>query len=235
MRQTSSTKEPKQSLISPPVLSAAMYFSYFMAFGSFFPFINLYYERLGLSGIQIGTLTAVPVFVSSSTVLIWGSIADRFQWHRGILRASFVLGAGAILLLSTAETYQELMIYVIVFAFFSSSSVPLLDSSALEAAANSGRTYGELRLWGSVSQIGMMVDTISKKNTIRPPYLSVHMPTGRRNSEPVSTGNATSIPNCVSLRSRVFLIGIPITANIIQTMKHTVNAKVLALTTDQAL
>jgi PPP family 3-phenylpropionic acid transporter len=127
-----------------------MYFSFYMALGCFMPFINLYYERLGMSGIQIGTLAAVPVLVASSTVLIWGSIADKFQWHRGILRASFLLGAGAILLLSTAETFPQLLLYIVIFAFFTSPTVPLLDSAALEAAESSGHTYGELRLWGSV-------------------------------------------------------------------------------------
>ena len=81
----------------------------------------------------------------------------------------------------------------------------------------------------------MTVDSISTKNTMRPPNLSVHMPSGRRISEPVSTGIAISRPNWVSLRSSIFLIGMPITANIIQIMKQTVNAIVLAVTTDHAL
>jgi hypothetical protein len=79
------------------------------------------------------------------------------------------------------------------------------------------------------------VDSINMKNTMRPPNLSVHMPSGRRISEPVRTGVATSIPNCVSLRARVSLMGMPMTANIIHTMKQTVNAIVLAVTTDHCL
>ncbi|MNW05376.1 hypothetical protein D3C71_2016140 [compost metagenome] len=53
------------------------------------------------------------------------------------------------------------------------------------------------------------------------------MPSGRRTSEPLSTGVAASRPNWVSLRSSSSLIGTPSTANIIHTMKHTVNAVVL--------
>lgn len=150
MRSFTPIKQPNLNLLPPAALSAAMYFTFYMAYGCFMPFINLYYERLDMSGIQIGTLSAVPILVASSTVLIWGSIADRFQWHRGILRASFLLGAASIFLLSTANTFELLLLYIVVFAFFTSSSVPLLDSAALEAAETSGRTYGELRLWGSV-------------------------------------------------------------------------------------
>ena len=55
------------------------------------------------------------------------------------------------------------------------------------------------------------------------------MPSGTRISEPVSTGVAVSSPNCVAFRSSIFLIGMPITANIIQIAKHTVNASVLMI------
>ena len=70
--------------------------------------------------------------------------------------------------------------------------------------------------------------------TMRPPYLSVQMPSGTRISEPLSTGMAVSSPNSVALRPRVFLIGMPITPNIIQTMKHTVNASVLTIRIESA-
>jgi hypothetical protein len=66
---------------------------------------------------------------------------------------------------------------------------------------------------------------------MRPPNLSVHMPRGTRISEPVSTGVAVSKPNSVALRPSVVLIGMPITPNIIHTMKHTVNASVLTIST----
>ena len=70
--------------------------------------------------------------------------------------------------------------------------------------------------------------------TMRPPYLSVQIPSGTRISEPVSTGVAVSRPNSVALSDSAFLIGIPITPNIIQTMKHTVNANVLTNSTESA-
>ena len=60
------------------------------------------------------------------------------------------------------------------------------------------------------------------------------MPSGTLTSEPVSTGIAVSRPNCVALRLSVFFSGMPMTPNIIQTMKQTVKASVLAASTDQA-
>jgi hypothetical protein len=60
------------------------------------------------------------------------------------------------------------------------------------------------------------------------------MPSGTRISEPVSTGMAVSRPNSVAFRFSIFLIGMPMTPNIIQTMKQTVKARVLTMSTDQA-
>jgi len=73
---------------------------------------------------------------------------------------------------------------------------------------------------------------MSTKKTMRPPNLSVSMPSGSRISEPVSTGVAASRPNWVSLSARTSLIGMPITANNIQTAKQTVKAVVLITSTD---
>ena len=85
-----------------------------------------------------------------------------------------------------------------------------------------------------MSQIAGTVIAIRIVITMRPPYLSVQMPSGTRISEPVSTGMAVSRPNSVELRFNAFLIGMPITPNIIHTMKHTVNASVLTISTDSA-
>jgi hypothetical protein len=60
------------------------------------------------------------------------------------------------------------------------------------------------------------------------------MPSGTRTSEPVSTGIAVRIPNWVAFRSSALRIGMPITPNIIHTMKHVVNAIVLATSTETA-
>ena len=67
---------------------------------------------------------------------------------------------------------------------------------------------------------------------MRPPTLSVSMPSGSRTSEPLRTGVATSRPNCVSLSPSEVLSGMPITANIIQIAKQIVNATVLETSTD---
>ena len=130
--------------------SRLMYFGYFMALGAYLPFINLYYVRLGLSGIEIGTLAAIPLVVSSATALIWGAAADALSRHRLVLGLGLLGSPAAVLLISRAGGYAQLAPLVAAYAVFNSAIVPLLDSAALEAAEASGREYGSLRVWGTI-------------------------------------------------------------------------------------
>jgi PPP family 3-phenylpropionic acid transporter len=127
-----------------------MYFGYFAALGAYLPFINLYYQRLGLSGIEIGTLAAIPLLVSSATALVWGTAADALSRHRLVLGIALLGSPAAVLLISGASRYAELAPLVALYALFNSAIVPLLDSAALEAAQESGRDYGGLRVWGTI-------------------------------------------------------------------------------------
>lgn len=127
-----------------------MYFCYFMAIGAFLPFINLYYERIGLTGVQIGTLSALPLFVMSTTSIFWGALADALNLQRRLLSVSLLLAPFPAFALSQTSQYSALIPLVLAYALFSAPVLSLLDSSALEAATTHHRTYGEVRVWGTI-------------------------------------------------------------------------------------
>jgi PPP family 3-phenylpropionic acid transporter len=130
--------------------ASLMYFGYFMALGALLPFIYLYYERLGLSGVQIGTLAAIPLVVSSLTALLWGAAADALARHRLVLGVALLGSPAVVLMISRVEDYGALALLVAAHAVFISPIVPLLDSAALEAAERARRDYGALRVWGTI-------------------------------------------------------------------------------------
>ena len=68
----------------------------------------------------------------------------------------------------------------------------------------------------------------------RPSLRSVHSPSGIRTRDPVRIGRPIMRPTSVALSCSMRPTGMPSTPNIIQTMKHTVNASVLAMSTSQA-
>jgi PPP family 3-phenylpropionic acid transporter len=130
-----------------------MYLGYYMALGAFMPYINLYYERAGLSGVQIGFLAASILVTTSLTAIPWGAIADRFQLHQRILGAAFVLAPIFIFFLSQVSSYALMIPLVLAYALSTAPIIPLLDGSALEIARLKRITYGELRVGGTMGWI----------------------------------------------------------------------------------
>jgi DHA1 family multidrug resistance protein-like MFS transporter len=68
--------------------------SWNFALGMTYPLVPLYAHQLGMSGVGIGTLVALPVVVQISFNLIGGAYTDR-AGGRSLMLASFVLTAGA--------------------------------------------------------------------------------------------------------------------------------------------
>lgn len=131
----------------------ALYFCYYMALGSLAPYLSLYYQRNGLSGIQIGTLFALGVLVSSPVAILWSSLADRFKLHRRMLVLSVIAAPICVWLLGRTTSFAMAVPIIVAYALSIASIVPLLDGTALEAARAHGRSYGELRVGGTIGWI----------------------------------------------------------------------------------
>jgi len=127
-----------------------VYFFYYMALGAFLPFINLYYRGLGLTGVQIGVLAALPALAASPVALAWGVLADVLHVHRGLFRAALLLTPLAVLALGVTARPEVLVLIVLAYACLSAPIIPLLDSAALEVSAARQRSYGDLRVWGTI-------------------------------------------------------------------------------------
>lgn len=157
---------PKVNL-SPLVNARALYCFYYMALGAFMPFINLYYERMGLSGVQIGTLAALPVFLAVTVTFLWGAAADAFHLNRAILRTVLFLAPLAAFMLSRSNNFAALIPFVLAYALVTSPIVPLLDSNALEVAKEFNRSFGEMRVWGSIGWavstwlVGLLIEALN--------------------------------------------------------------------------
>jgi MFS transporter, PPP family, 3-phenylpropionic acid transporter len=131
-------------------LASAIYFGYFTALGAFVTFNALFYQGVGLSSPQIGLLTALPVFISVMTSLLWTGFADSYRLHRVILAAALLLVPVPVLIMAGVREFETLIVLTAVYAFFITPILPLIDSAALDVAARHGRTYGDLRVWGTV-------------------------------------------------------------------------------------
>ncbi|WP_231716204.1 MFS transporter [Desulfosarcina alkanivorans] len=133
------------------------YFLYFGAMGVFLPYFNLYCLKIGFSGFQIGSLSAVRAAVLIIFSLFWGLMADR----KGLRRPIYILCSMAstalwALFLFTTD-FRFMLILTIVYGAFYAPIISFLEAFAMDVLGKTKHRYGRTRAWGSVAFIVVVV------------------------------------------------------------------------------
>lgn len=81
---------------------------------------------------------------------LWGGLADARQRHRFSLLLAIAGTWAAVLGISLAASFHELLFLVVIYAFFVAPIIPLMDNSVLILLGGRKAEYGKLRVWGSV-------------------------------------------------------------------------------------
>ena len=115
-----------------------------------FPFLVLYYDRLGFSGTQIGMLRGVAPLVVLVSAPLWGALSDATQQHKRFLLIAIGGSLLAVFALSRASQFVWLLVIIILYAFFNAPIIPLMDNSVLHILQGQKDKYGRQRLWGAV-------------------------------------------------------------------------------------
>lgn len=147
---------------APPI-----YFLYYAAAATLLPFLTIYYQDLGLNGTQIGFLAGLPPFLSLVSAPVWGVASDIMQRRKLSLLLAI---SGAIMLalaLSAVRAFAWLIPVVMLFSFFVSPIMPLVDTTTMSLLSGHKKRYGRLRLWGAVGWgvaapvVGWLIETDS--------------------------------------------------------------------------
>ncbi len=131
-----------------------LYFFLFAPFALQMTFLNLYYERRGLSHGEIGSLGAVTSALSIVAPLLFGVIADRLGRKQWVL---FGLALGVAIFMPSqwfASSLIALGVLAVLVAICNSPLIPLTDALCLDrlhaAGDPQGNRYARIRVWGSV-------------------------------------------------------------------------------------
>lgn len=131
------------------IVGRALYFFFYAALASVMPFLTLYYQDLGLSGQQIGSLAALQPLVTMVAAPAWGALADATSQHRRILLSGMMLSALAVAAFPLAQSFWDVTLCVFAFALFSAPLISLIDNSTLQQLGPRRDLYGLQRVWGS--------------------------------------------------------------------------------------
>jgi len=140
------------------------YFFFFAAYATLMPYLVLFFGGLGLSGRQIGVLTALPPLLTLISAPLWTGVADATHRHRLVLCLSIFVSILAALAESQATTYWSLLPIIVLFAFAIAPASPLADSATMNMLAGEEEQYGRVRVggtfgWGIASLIaGIIID-----------------------------------------------------------------------------
>jgi MFS transporter, PPP family, 3-phenylpropionic acid transporter len=126
------------------------YFLYFWGLSALFPYFALYYESLGLSGSQIGTLMALVPLVTLVSAPLWSGLADATRRHKAILLLATVGTAAGAWGLLQARSFPALLPIVVLFALFMSPILPLMDSAVLAMLGDRKEAFGRQRALGAL-------------------------------------------------------------------------------------
>lgn len=145
------------------------FFCLFVSYGAFLPFFPTWLEARGVRGVAMSALMALGPALGVIGPPGFGALSDWLGLRAGLLRLSTAGGLVAMLLLAVPGALGHAPALPLLFAvmlLFSTSRAPtvsMADVIAVEVsktkdAAGRTRSYGSIRLWGS---IGFMVTVLA--------------------------------------------------------------------------
>lgn len=125
-------------------------FSYFMTMALVISFFPLYFDSLGYSKLQVGSLYSIGPAMGIISNLVWGLLSDRFQTLKKTIIAVLFGQLIMVLLLFRTDVYSVLFIIMTGFYFFQTPLNGLNDSQILLHVKATGKSYAGFRIYGSL-------------------------------------------------------------------------------------
>ncbi|MDH5386902.1 MAG: MFS transporter [Gammaproteobacteria bacterium] len=136
---------------------SSFYFFYFASLGALVPYWSLYLKDLGFEAQAIGTLIAFIPATKIFAPYIWGWLADHTQRPITIIRIANLLAVVAFIGVYFGNSYWWLAMVMLMFSFFWNSSLPQFEATTLNHLNDKIHRYSNIRLWGSLGFIFMVV------------------------------------------------------------------------------
>lgn len=125
-------------------------FFIFASFASYGPYLVLFYQSLGFSGAQIGTLTGLTPLIVLVAAPLWTGLADSRRLHRQVMTLTLLGSAVVLALLPSLGTFLPLLLIIVLIQVFYAPLSSLADSATLHMLGTRRELYGRVRLGGTL-------------------------------------------------------------------------------------
>ena len=131
--------------------AVAAYVVLYIAVAAYSPYLQQYYQSLGISLGTIGALAAFTSAVALVSAPTWGAIHDRYPTPRLFLPLAAGIGAAGAVGLATVGASLLLIPSAAAFALGLAGMGPMMDVRVLDMAGSDRTRYARVRVWGSIS------------------------------------------------------------------------------------
>ena len=141
----------KACIVSPAGRRIMLWLSFFLFWGaiaSFIPYLSLYYENIGLTGTQIGTLNSVRAALSFISAIAIAFLSDVLR-RRKLVFILAILGMIALLaIFPLMASFITILPIIALYSALQTPNIAILDQETL-SILNNPRDYSKIRVGGS--------------------------------------------------------------------------------------
>ncbi len=135
----------------------AFYLIYSISQGVLLPFVNIYYDQIGLTGTQIGQIGSLSLLGTMLILPLWGMLTDYIKKYKWMLALSLVLTFILTYFWKLQSTYSLILLFSILMSIFRGVTMPVCDSASLLFCKLHHKDYGLLR---SMSSLGYVLGSV---------------------------------------------------------------------------
>jgi PPP family 3-phenylpropionic acid transporter len=132
---------------------SVFYGAFFVYAGLSLPFMPAWLAAKGLDAREIGIVLAAPMVVRVLVVPLATRLADRYAMLRRALIAASLASVAGFALIGLNSGFLAILATFALAATAVAPVLPLADAYALRGLKGRARSYGAVRLWGSVTFI----------------------------------------------------------------------------------
>jgi PPP family 3-phenylpropionic acid transporter len=126
------------------------YLLYYLAVGGLLPYLNLYYQSIGIATVNIGVLATLMLLATLIASPVWSGLADALRIHRRLMILVPLMTLLPAALMAGTHDFVSLAILVTIVGACLAPVLPLADSAVISGLGARRNEYGRIRLWGAI-------------------------------------------------------------------------------------
>lgn len=135
------------------ILLCIFYITYYITLGVYTPYLNVYYERLGFNGSQIGLITSVGLIASMLITPIWGALSDRYRNPKAMIAFLLTMTAVSSWIWVNQTQFLPVLIFALVLSVFRNNVWSLIDGVGIQFCAEGNYDFAFARSMGSLGYL----------------------------------------------------------------------------------